>query len=276
MSERVGARENGKRAAADGPRTKNTAAASDWGVRQKNGVWPMKRQKNILAVGAVLLLIFTAISALTFHRSSELIRKGYLASEGSAAEDFAVLAASNIKLSDEQVARLRASSYADMRASEENEMLRAMMNNDNFENRVDYAYVMIHLKSDEVAYDTFGHEIGDQVLLEIGEILREAFGKSHVVRFGGEEFVAGVWLRGEQELEPLLERLFCTVRAHKFTAQQISITLSLGCCYASVKELNGWQLSAMLKTADEKLYAAKEQGRDRYLIQADAQEPEQR
>lgn len=115
--------------------------------------------------------------------------------------------------------------------------------------------------------DTFGHEVGDQVLMEMAELLTSVFGKKHVCRFGGEEFVVGIWLEQEKEAEDKLEALFKTIREHRFTAQEIEVTLSLGASYCSREEqLDGWLLSGMLKAADFNLYEMKEHGRDNFRI----------
>lgn len=116
--------------------------------------------------------------------------------------------------------------------------------------------------------DTFGHEIGDQVLMEMGQILMDTYGKGHVIRFGGEEFVVGIWIKTFDELEKSIEKLYETIRSHHFSSQEIEVTISLGCGYRKTEEIKGWLVSGMLKTADTKLYECKENGRNRYLIEA--------
>lgn len=114
--------------------------------------------------------------------------------------------------------------------------------------------------------DTFGHEIGDEVLIEISDILLKIFGKKHVVRFGGEEFVIGFRTKDEAELRSLIDQLFDKIDKHRFSRQDIHISISLGCCYADETALDGWLLSKMLKIADGKLYEAKENGRNQCRI----------
>lgn len=114
--------------------------------------------------------------------------------------------------------------------------------------------------------DTFGHETGDEVLIEISEILLGLFEKDHVVRYGGEEFVIGLCIKDEKELKYQIDRLFGEIQHHPFSRQQLNISVSLGCCYTEDEKLTGWVLSGMLKAADRKLYEAKENGRKQYRI----------
>ena len=88
----------------------------------------------------------------------------------------------------------------------------------------------------------------------------------YVVRFGGEEFVAGLWGDNEVELYSKINLLFSKVEEHKFSKQEVTISISLGCSYCHVSELNGWIMSGMLKAADGMLYECKENGRQQYRV----------
>ncbi len=416
----------------------------------------MKKERKIIYLGAVMLVAFIVISVVLFFRSSERIEQGYLASEGSAAENFAVLTSQSIHLTDEQVKKLKSYSYDELMTSEENKALETLVSDKNFVTKVDYAYVMIHLKDDEVKYevteenkerfsapvgtkldimwlldvnvsesadayassndneditrysyyieedaaifaqtpsyifnssewgdhicgyaplysvegtyigvvgvelqtidynaycgnavrvlgrlvvvcllmltlvfifiycqykgiqtektytdvltglrnrtyynerfvkcmnankkqhkifammiadvdffkkvnDTFGHEVGDQVLIQMGAILLNNFDRNQVFRFGGEEFVAGIWVDSADELKTKMDQLFADVSGQRFTNLEITINISAGCSYAQADDVNGWLMSGMLKAADCKLYECKDNGRKQYRLEA--------
>ncbi len=108
--------------------------------------------------------------------------------------------------------------------------------------------------------DTYGHAAGDTVLRELGSLSKESAGAHKVYRVGGEEFVILVAEVGAQARE-LAEHLRAKVEAHRFEHDQavIPVTISVG-----VAELHpGESAQRLYQRADEHLYAAKHQGRNR-------------
>jgi diguanylate cyclase (GGDEF)-like protein len=107
--------------------------------------------------------------------------------------------------------------------------------------------------------DTFGHEIGDVVLVELADLLRAAMrGGDSLARWGGEEFVVltpGVDGCGSLELA---ERMRAGVAAHVFPVAG-RVTVSIGVA----KYVAGDTANKLFSRADSALYAAKQGGRDR-------------
>ncbi|MCB1787666.1 MAG: diguanylate cyclase, partial [Gammaproteobacteria bacterium] len=115
--------------------------------------------------------------------------------------------------------------------------------------------------------DTFGHPIGDEVLIDlvsrIGENLRETdvFG-----RFGGEEFVVLLSEADEQRAIEVADRLLSVIRAADRVSMDgtpVRYTISIG--IASAGE-GGHGLNNVIHAADRALYNAKNAGRDRYRV----------
>ena len=103
--------------------------------------------------------------------------------------------------------------------------------------------------------DTYGHEFGDYVLKEIGEILKNYFRKSDVVgRWGGEEFIAILPNTEYKDALIVAEKLRQIIEKHNFKGKKI--TVSIG-----ISEYKG-NLLDNLKKADEALYEAKRSGRN--------------
>jgi diguanylate cyclase len=113
--------------------------------------------------------------------------------------------------------------------------------------------------------DTHGHETGDRVLVStVNSILRHIRTYDDAYRMGGEEFM--VLLKGldVSTAAPVLERLRAAISRLEMKApdgNQLSVTASFG--YTGFKE--GETLDQIVATADQALYKAKREGRNRIV-----------
>lgn len=112
--------------------------------------------------------------------------------------------------------------------------------------------------------DTYGHATGDGVLKAVAQLLREAMREHDVVaRWGGEEFLLGLYGAPAAGCMQRVSALLARVRQHAFTApggQSIPVTLSAG---VAAYPANGTDLDGLVAAADHALYQAKAAGRDR-------------
>lgn len=112
--------------------------------------------------------------------------------------------------------------------------------------------------------DTYGHEAGDEVLKSLGALFNSTIGEIGLVgRLGGEEF--GVFLPdGTPRMGAAVARnLREAVREHAFVAGQISVNLTIS--VGGAVHFENLPIGHSLKAADERLYAAKQAGRNRYV-----------
>lgn len=116
-----------------------------------------------------------------------------------------------------------------------------------------------HFKS---VNDTYGHDAGDEVLVTIARILTDTFRASDlVVRWGGEEFLVLLVGSSQAHASEVSEKLRSTVELHLIAAiDNRNVTVSIG---ASMLDWNERTLSQAIKVADECLYRAKNDGRNR-------------
>jgi diguanylate cyclase (GGDEF)-like protein len=109
--------------------------------------------------------------------------------------------------------------------------------------------------------DAFGHPAGDEVLKAISDIMRDAARPIDcVARYGGEEFVVLMPDTGPADALELAEHIRARVAAKKFTGRKM--TLSIG--VAAFPE-DADNAEALISIADEALYQAKREGRDRAI-----------
>ncbi len=127
--------------------------------------------------------------------------------------------------------------------------------------------------------DTYGHGVGDQVLQALSKILKAFVKKNELLaRLGGEEFCIlvpadpkGVSDKSESVLDDL-EARFNQLRSdientkffHGERRQLLQITVSIGISHQTDQDF-----SHLLKTADQKLYEAKENGRNQVVLATD-------
>ncbi|MCE4051125.1 MULTISPECIES: GGDEF domain-containing response regulator [Bacillaceae] len=111
--------------------------------------------------------------------------------------------------------------------------------------------------------DTYGHIVGDKVLMEFAQFLKKSIRSTDTLfRYGGEEFVILFQRATETEIKDVLERMLDKFSQVEFTdgEKTFSLTFSAGVYRIENTEIG---LQAAIKTADEALYLAKENGRAR-------------
>lgn len=123
--------------------------------------------------------------------------------------------------------------------------------------------------------DTYGHQIGDQVLAQTAQVLADIARESDIpCRYGGEEFVLILPQTGKQGAAKAAERLRARVEETVYQTEKgpLRVTLSVG--VATFPE-DAREKDALVRLCDEALYRAKEAGRNRVeLAQPAAGAPE--
>ncbi|MCW8888341.1 MAG: diguanylate cyclase, partial [Gammaproteobacteria bacterium] len=116
--------------------------------------------------------------------------------------------------------------------------------------------------------DSQGHLIGDHVLAGLGKLFLRKIPDATPVRFGGEEFVLLFPNLKPRDAVTRLEKLRRTVEA--LNPYKIPVTISIGAIDASLHPEKS--LNELIKLADQALYAAKENGRNRVYIAVDEEQ----
>ena len=112
--------------------------------------------------------------------------------------------------------------------------------------------------------DTYGHAVGDQVLVEVTQRIQAALRSNDILcRTGGEEFAIVLPETDEEHAEMAADRLrqHIASRMVETAKGQVAVTISLG--ITSIRTRSMVSMDILLAEADQALYAAKLSGRNK-------------
>ena len=105
--------------------------------------------------------------------------------------------------------------------------------------------------------------IGDRVLVALGELFTSLFGSYGLIgRYGGEEFCIALFGKSIREVEILGEQLRASVASAQGwlpNAEPVTVSVGIAC------QKSGDDIDGLMRRADQALYAAKENGRNRVV-----------
>lgn len=125
--------------------------------------------------------------------------------------------------------------------------------------------LMIDLDHFKQCNDTYGHLVGDMVLKDIARIMKEHVRQVDLIgRYGGEEFVIALPDTDKNSALNVAERIRSSVEKHRFRAYDETISMMISIGVATFPE-DGEETAALIDRADQALYKAKEEGRNRVV-----------
>lgn len=128
---------------------------------------------------------------------------------------------------------------------------------------VDLAVLIVDLDHFKQINDHFGHLVGDQVIASVSQLIRDlSYSSCQHGRLGGEEFAIALPEATHDEARSFAEQIRAGIAQHHFEVRGEPHTITTSVGVASWGE--GMQTSAdLLRLADERLYRAKANGRNR-------------
>lgn len=131
----------------------------------------------------------------------------------------------------------------------------------------DICFAMVDIDYFKRVNDSFGHVVGDIILRDLSKILTQSVRKGDIIgRYGGEEFGIVFPEIDETSVYQICDRIRQNVEDNYFHAEGrvVHVTVSIGICYKNAGEyLN---CSEFVRRADEALYKAKRNGRNRVEV----------
>jgi len=134
--------------------------------------------------------------------------------------------------------------------------------------RTDTLLAVCYLDLDEFkpVNDTYGHEAGDRLLVEVASRLTLGLRAGDTVaRLGGDEFVLLLsGLKDVAECQHTLERLLRAIaKPYRVQGEPVELSASIG---VAIFPLDDTDPDTLIRHADQSMYAAKESGRNRYHL----------
>ncbi|MGC9491406.1 GGDEF domain-containing protein, partial [Vibrio genomosp. F10] len=121
--------------------------------------------------------------------------------------------------------------------------------------------MIIDIDNFKLVNDSLGHEIGDEVLKQLVEIIQSNIRNSDLfARWGGDEFLCLLPDTGINDAEGLAEKLV-NITYSTFKSKNLPATLSIGLAEAEARQTP----SDVLRCADSALYKAKENGKNCFV-----------
>ena len=134
----------------------------------------------------------------------------------------------------------------------------------------DLSCVLVDLDDFKRINDTFGHPTGDRVLAELAGLLIKGVRDVDVVaRYGGEEFAILLPMTQVRNAKSVCERIRGAANGCVFDASQRRLHVSLSMGIASLRAHRPAGSLQLIELADEALYAAKRNGKNRVYINVD-------
>jgi len=131
-----------------------------------------------------------------------------------------------------------------------------------------FAVAMIDIDHFKKINDTYGHDVGDQVIVTLADILRSSTSPRDIVaRFGGEEFCIVLKNINRYSAQDIIERIRSEVESYSFCVDKdnyIKFTISIGALIHNDEDT----LEESISEADMMLYKAKNGGRNQVVFEA--------
>lgn len=239
-------------------------------ITTRRGVWMYTLGIALLSMvlsEACVLALYLAAGRNAFHIDNAIVFAGLVP----------LLIATPITYWTANMSRRLANAKAELQVQADTDPLTALPNRRSFfraaemvleghqHNLTPAALLVIDADHFKELNDSYGHAIGDKALVIIADILRENFRQSDLTcRVGGEEFAVLLPGMSMQDASTVANRVVEHVNASPLQESGAIIEFSVSCGVADTSV--SYDLSVLFKAADDAMYVAKSQGRNRVVL----------
>lgn len=116
--------------------------------------------------------------------------------------------------------------------------------------------------------DDYGHQVGDECLVEMGSILKRVLERETdaAFRYGGEEFTVILPNVSSKDCVSMVKKIGSAIRSASIMVNDESLSFTASIGVASTDVIDTYDVYNLVHAADEALYQAKDNGRDCYVI----------
>lgn len=137
-------------------------------------------------------------------------------------------------------------------------------------NKTPFSLVFLDIDNFKQINDNFGHEAGDVILEQVSATLNAELRKEDsLIRWGGEEFILALPMSDKSDTSEMMRRI--GARGLGLRPDGTALTASVGSACNTLDDIA--DLNALIQRADERMYKAKQGGRNRHC-DSDADAPE--
>jgi two-component system cell cycle response regulator len=125
---------------------------------------------------------------------------------------------------------------------------------------------MIDIDGFKLINDTYGHQVGDEVIISVANTLSNSLRITDLLaRYGGDEFIVAIpELKSEYVLH-IIELIRIAIQNLKFTVKYSAETISFS-LFIGIAEYTGQSIEDLINQADKALYKSKITGRNKVSI----------
>ena len=120
-----------------------------------------------------------------------------------------------------------------------------------------FGVVMLDLNYLKEANDTYGHNVGNTLIVSTARMISDAFKRSPVFRIGGDEFVVILQNRDLEEREALFTKFETDCESTVIEADDITLPISIAKGFSLFDPTTDTEFSDVFDRADEEMYANK-------------------
>jgi diguanylate cyclase (GGDEF)-like protein/PAS domain S-box-containing protein len=133
-----------------------------------------------------------------------------------------------------------------------------------YQNKNMFSILMLDIDHFKSVNDTYGHQVGDSVLIELSQEIKENIRNTDIAgRFGGEEFIIILPNTNKADAKNLAEKLRKKIEAKNFSViGKKTISIGVSSLFAEKND----SINELIKRTDQALYQAKNSGRNRVEV----------